>query len=311
MRITPVPFLTTLALGLVCTHAFASTTDTIGANDSENGDGDMLKVTRIDVTAGAVITTLKFGFDNQHGSDVTPVLVLYKLDGSTYNLVGHEDATGLPHDGAGWGSASPDWVLDAGATYAIGAWVPDHWYYWYADHSANPWFGAAKGSYRYSSSSVPASFHADQTAYYYYMQIVSEATDADGDGHTATTWGGDDCNDSDPTVYPGAPETCGDGIDQDCNGADTACTGDTGISDSATSDSGPIGDTAMTADSAAGDTANNGDTAASDTGPTGGKGPDVIDISPGGCGCATAPEGASFVAFGLAGLALSRRRSKR
>jgi len=47
--------------------------------------------------------------------------------------------------------------------------------------------------------------------------------DADGDGFTAAACGGQDCNDTDPLTFPGAPEICGDNIDQDCSGADLAC----------------------------------------------------------------------------------------
>ncbi len=45
-------------------------------------------------------------------------------------------------------------------------------------------------------------------------------TDADCDGFPASV----DCNDAGATVHPGAPEKCGDGVDQDCKGGDQPCT---------------------------------------------------------------------------------------
>jgi len=44
--------------------------------------------------------------------------------------------------------------------------------------------------------------------------------DDDGDGHPALDCGGDDCDDTDPTIYPGAPDACGDGLDTNCDGID-------------------------------------------------------------------------------------------
>jgi len=46
--------------------------------------------------------------------------------------------------------------------------------------------------------------------------ICNFAPDADGDGYHG---GIDDCDDSDPSIHPGAEEVCWDGIDQDCDGA--------------------------------------------------------------------------------------------
>lgn len=55
--------------------------------------------------------------------------------------------------------------------------------------------------------------------------------DADGDGYFSTGGCGSeiDCDDTDSTVHPGAPEICGDSIDQNCDGSDQACS--TGLAD--------------------------------------------------------------------------------
>ena len=50
-------------------------------------------------------------------------------------------------------------------------------------------------------------------------RTVRAGFDWDGDGY-ARVLGGGDCDDGDATVYPGAPEVPGDGIDQNCVGGD-------------------------------------------------------------------------------------------
>ena len=67
------------------------------------------------------------------------------------------------------------------------------------------------------------------------VELVGQAgaiVDADGDGYAGTADGGTDCDDSDPTIYPGARDDCYDGVDAGCDGGDDFdCDGDGFASD--------------------------------------------------------------------------------
>ncbi len=74
---------------------------------------------------------------------------------------------------------------------------------------------------QWTSSSAP--MRAATTQHSALVSMTARAlqrfTDADGDGYAAS-WGGTDCNDADDTIYPGARDTPGNGIDESCSGAD-------------------------------------------------------------------------------------------
>ncbi|MBT3219570.1 MAG: hypothetical protein HN348_10810 [Proteobacteria bacterium] len=52
---------------------------------------------------------------------------------------------------------------------------------------------------------------------------VEELMDRDGDGWDSPQYGGEDCDDEDATIHPGAQEICGDGIDNNCDGGAEGC----------------------------------------------------------------------------------------
>ncbi|MCA9526700.1 MAG: putative metal-binding motif-containing protein, partial [Myxococcales bacterium] len=59
----------------------------------------------------------------------------------------------------------------------------------------------------------------DCNANYQQHPHCAGAGDVDGDGFS----GVDDCDEGDPSVHVGATDVCGDGVDQDCDGADARC----------------------------------------------------------------------------------------
>ncbi|HSN98485.1 MAG TPA: MopE-related protein, partial [Candidatus Nanopelagicales bacterium] len=50
------------------------------------------------------------------------------------------------------------------------------------------------------------------------VEVVGSCLDVDEDGHMAAICGGDDCDDGDPAVFPGAADDTCDGEDNDCSG---------------------------------------------------------------------------------------------
>lgn len=154
---------------------------------------------------------------------------------------------------------------------------------------------------------------ADEGLVYVFLSSMS-ATDDDLDG-----WSEDagDCNDADPSIYPGATELS-DGLDQDCDGEVDEGLGDTGGTDTgATTDTGVTTDTGASdgggADTAVVDSADPGeDGSGGEALPDGDDGGgSVVRAGPKEGVCSTSTSGGGLLLGLLATVLASLRTSRR
>jgi len=111
-----------------------------------------------------------------------------------------------PVNGSGDGNTEPDWIINGDLTVDLRA---------ERSGNGNGRVYTIEGECTDASGNI--SVGAAQVYVPHDQGDRPDINDDDGDGYWENQG---DCNDNEKTIYPGAEEICGDGIDQNCNGRD-------------------------------------------------------------------------------------------
>ncbi len=133
---------------------------------------------------------------------------------------------------AGWRAKYAEAIAALLAKWDVGqiqGWI-DSWSQQIADAADSDPHAWATGAQIQQATATARDVVAQRAAYLQTFVdcergVTGAATDADGDGYR---WC-DECDDANAAVHPGAPEICGNGIDDNCNGQiDEGCAGTSG-----------------------------------------------------------------------------------
>jgi len=124
----------------------------------------------------------------------------------------------------GWGS-NGDWIYVLGGSTSYGnngsPYYDSVWLYdvaggsWTVDTAVLP--VGMRETYAVEVDGGLFLFGGSNGSYQDTLQLGCHEGDPDGDGYLSWACGGNDCDDDDAAVYPGADEVC-DGVDNDCDG---------------------------------------------------------------------------------------------
>ena len=177
------------------------------------GAANVVNATLTSVTVG-VVTDVNVSLDITHTFDGDLDIFLVSPSGTRVELSTDNGSGGDDYVGTVFDDEGVDGAITAGTVPYTGSFTPEGSL---ADVDGEPSAGV------WTLEITDDAGGDDGTLNSWGLTIESDApgADADFDGYVSATFcAGGDCDDADGTINPGAIETCGDTIDQDCDGVD-------------------------------------------------------------------------------------------